>query len=85
MSDRDWRDRDYGPDERYRIYAVRGDEDDPHLLATTGTPAGIGVAIVTLHEDAKRDGHRLADEGLIGILDGEAGEWIVLPWPRKES
>lgn len=71
---------------RYRIYALRG-KDDLEVLATSSTPGGIGMALVTLHEDEKARGQRLADRGRIGVLDvlagGPTGEWILLPWVRR--
>lgn len=70
----------YGEEERYRIYATGPDKLD--LLATCPDPASVGVALVQLHEDAKAVGRRLADQGVIGVLDGESREWIVLPWTR---
>lgn len=75
------------PEYRYRIYAVTGDSQV--VLAAAPDPAGIGVALVTLHEDAKAAGRRLADEGRIGVLDvlpddpGVKSDWIVLPWERS--
>lgn len=77
---------------RFRIYAVAG--DNMKVLAATPTAEGIGTALFTLHEDAKQDGRRLADEGRIGVLDVLAadahnvhprGDWIVLPWDRGRS
>jgi hypothetical protein len=77
---------------RYRICAVVGDgkNQDVRVLAATPTAAGVGVALITLHEDAKQTGALLSDEGRIGVLDtmpgGEqhpTGEWIVLPWQRS--
>lgn len=80
------------PEERYVLYARRG--DDLRELACSETPAGLGSAIVQLHEDgkeldengkAKKPRYRLYEEGVIGILDSQAHEWIVLPWPRGGS
>jgi hypothetical protein len=67
---------------RYRIYARRGDRLE--VLACTPTPAGIGVTLVQLHNDAKQAGGRLADLGFIGVLDAVEHEWIVLPFGRKK-
>lgn len=70
----------YEPDERYRIYArVDG---ELLLLATCPNPASVGVALVQLHEDCRAQGRRLSDLGRIGVLDGHAHEWLVLPWDR---
>lgn len=70
---------------RYRLYAVRGRERE--ILAASDSMAGIGLALLTLHEDQKQEGRRLADLGMIGILDvlapGARGEWILLPWGRS--
>ena len=71
------------PEERYRIYALRGNE--LRLLATTPDAAGVGVALVQLHEDEKERGGRLSDLGFIGVLDGLAEEWVVLPWRRSHE
>lgn len=72
---------------RYRLYAVRGPVRE--VLATAPSMAGIGLAIQAYHEDQKEVGRRLADLGNIGILDvlapGPRGEWILLPYPRKEG
>lgn len=71
---------------RYRLYARRGRRLD--VLAAAPTPQGIGLAIVTLHEDELAVGRRLADRGVIGILDvlpdrpGPTGDWIIPPWTR---
>lgn len=69
-----------GPEERYRIYARKGLK--LRELASCPDPAGIGAALIQLHEDAKAVGGRLADEGMIGVLDGEQHEWIILPFTR---
>ena len=77
-------------EERYRLYAVIGHER--RILATAPSGAAIGLAIVTLHEDARSIGRRLADLGRIGILDvmpdgqpSVRGEWIVQPWDRRPA
>lgn len=73
-------------EERYRLYAVIGDER--RVLATAANGPGIGLAIITLHEDAKACGRRLADEGRIGILDtlaGARGEWVITPYDRRPA
>lgn len=71
-------------DHRYRIYARRGRELE--ILASAPDAGGVGQALITLHEDEKEAGRRLADRGTIGVLDvmagGPTGEWIVLPWER---
>jgi len=69
--------------ERYRIYAVRGDERE--ILATAADAGGVGQALITMHEDCKEVDMRLADLGTIGVLDAVEGEWVVLPWGRKEQ
>jgi hypothetical protein len=78
------------PEFRYRLVAVIG--DTRHVLAAAPDGAGIGQAIVTLHEDAKSVGRRLCDEGRIGVLDvlpdepgHPDGEWIVLPYDRRPA
>lgn len=75
---------------RWRIYAVTGDER--RVLATSPTAAGIGVALVTMHEDARSAGRRLVDEGRIGVLDclpggkpSPTGEWLVSPYDRMPA
>ncbi len=75
---------------RYRVYAVVGDERT--ILCTASTAAGIGLAFVTLHEDQREIGRNLSDLGRIGVLDtmpgGEphpTGEWIVLPYDRVQA
>lgn len=72
---------------RYRIYARRGDE--LHILAACPTAGGIGEALIAFHEDQKESGARLADLGVIGVLDvmtdRPTGEWVVLPWQRHEE
>lgn len=70
---------------RFRLYGRIG--DSLNVLATTDSPAGIGTAIVQIHDDQKEAGRRLADLGTIGVLDvmagGPRGEWVVLPWERS--
>lgn len=72
---------------RYRLYAVVGDERK--VLAAGPDP---GVMILTLHEDARSAGRRLADEGRIGLLDtmpdgkpSARGVWIIQPWDRHPA
>lgn len=81
---------DYSPERRYRIYARKG--EDLRELAATPNPSGIGAALVQLHEDgqqldengrAANPKYRLYNEGMIGVLDTEKHEWIVLPWGRQ--
>lgn len=78
------------PEHRYRIYAVVGDERT--VLAAASTPQGVGLALVTLHEDEVLIGRRLSDLGRIGVLDtmpggqpGLDGDWIVLPYERRPA
>lgn len=71
---------------RYRIYTVNDTELE--VIAATPTAAGVGEALITIHEDMKEQGMCLSDLGAIGVLDvlgGElpTGEWIVLPWQRR--
>lgn len=75
---------------RYRIYAVV--EGDRTVLATTDCAAGVGLALVTIHEDQKSIGRRLCDHGRIGVLDvmpdgrpHPRGEWIVQPYDRSPA
>lgn len=73
---------------RYRLYARVGTRLT--ILACAPDPGGIGQALVTLHDDAKAAGSRLADSGRIGILDvlgGEDGhgDWVLLPWDRYDA
>jgi hypothetical protein len=65
---------------RYRIYARRGRELE--VLAAAPDAGGVGQAILTLHDDQKQAGRRLADLGVIGCLDVLTPEWVVLPWER---
>lgn len=67
--------RGEGP-ERYRLYRLRA--GDLQLLATTGTSQGIGLALVTLHEEGEFAG----GDDSIGILDTatDPGHWITNPW-----
>lgn len=69
--------------ERYRLYAVRGDERE--ILATAPDAGGIGQALITNHEDCKEVGMRLSDLGMIGILDTVEGEWVLLPYTRETT
>lgn len=77
------RDEEY----RFRIYARRGRGRTMALdvLACAGSPAALGVALVTLDEDEREHGRRLCDHGAIGVLDAVARRWIVLPWHRPEE
>lgn len=75
---------------RYRIYAVVGASRE--ILATAATASGVGLALITLHDDQRSLGRRLADHGRIGVMDvmpgGEPaakGEWIVTPWDRRPA
>lgn len=68
---------------RFRLYARRG--ETLKLLAATPTMAGIGTAIEELDRDAQADGGSINDEGVLGVLDvmaGAKGRWLVLPWQR---
>lgn len=73
------------PDFRYRVYALSAD-GGLDVLAATGTEAGIGTILATLHQDARETGGRLADHGRIGVLDvrpdsgSPVGDWIVNPF-----
>lgn len=76
------RDREH----RYRVYTVNDNELE--VIACAETAGGVGQALVTIHEDMKEQGMRLADLGCIGVLDvlgGDppTGEWIVLPWQKR--
>lgn len=66
--------RGEGPD-RYRIYRLRAGELE--LLATTQTPEGVGLTVVTLHED----GEWVGDDS-VGVLDTatDPGHWVISPW-----
>lgn len=71
---------------RYRLYARVGRRLD--VLAASDSTAGIGLAISTIHDDQKQAGRRLADLGQIGVMDvlaGARGEWIVLPFNRSNA
>lgn len=77
-------------DHRYRLCAVVG--DSVRVLAAAPDAGGLGAAIVTLHEDARTVGRRLADEGRIGVLDvmpdglpARRGVWVVLPYDRRPA
>lgn len=67
---------------RWRIYARRGDRLE--VLAATGTAAGVGVALVTLDEDARDAGEPdgLGSYGAVGVLDATEGRWLLSPWHR---
>lgn len=65
---------------RYRIYARRGDQLE--VLAATGTPGGIGVALVQLDDDERERGRRLIDRGAVGVLDVLDSRWLISPWHR---
>lgn len=69
-------------DHRYRVYGRRG--EDLHVLAACADAGGIGLILVTLHNDQKQVGARLADLGQIGVLDTIENDWIVLPWNRGQ-
>lgn len=82
------------PEYRYRVYAVRSGGrtsralEEMEVLAAAPDAGGLGQAILTLHEDEKAAGRKLSDRGRIGVLDvlaGPKGEWIVLPWDRHNS
>jgi hypothetical protein len=67
----DWRE-----EHRYGIYTVRGGDDDPVLVACADTPAAVGVAIVTLGEDAAEAG---VNAESLGVMDGRTGRWLAHP------
>lgn len=71
-------------EERFVLYAQR--DGELRELACAPDPQGLGLAIVELHRDGQTNDHRyrLYEEGMIGIRDSAAGEWIVLPFTRKE-
>lgn len=78
------------PEFRYRIYAIVG--GDREILATSPTACGVGMALITIHEDQKAIGRRLADLGRIGVLDvlpggkqSPRGEWVVQPYDRRPA
>lgn len=71
------------PENRYRLYVRVGDRLE--VIATAPDAGGLGCAIVTIHDDQRTVGRRLADLGRVGVLDAVAGEWIVLPWDRGEQ
>lgn len=75
------------PEMRYRVYAQR--DGELQVLAAAPTPQGAGLALVTLHDDAKQTGGTLPGVGKIGLLDvrpGEpTGEWIVNPFERSRA
>jgi hypothetical protein len=67
--------------ERYRIYRLRGGELT--LVATTGTPGGVGVAAVTLHGEGEFPvgcACGVLDALPDGTEDDQPGVWIVNPW-----
>lgn len=71
------------PEYRFRLYQRRG--ETLHVIATTPTAEGVGVALATLDEDAREAGGSLASGGIFGLLDvmaGPRGRWLVLPWSR---
>lgn len=78
------------PEYRYRLVAVVG--ESRHVLGAAPDPGGLGEMIVQLHEDAKANGTRLADEGRIGVLDvlpdgkpSKTGDWIIQPYDRRPA
>jgi hypothetical protein len=88
LSDDDLYPRD--EEHRYRIYGVIGHQRS--ILAATPDAGGVGVALITIHEDQKSVGRTLADLGRIGVLDtmpngrpSAKGEWVVLPYDRRTT
>lgn len=69
-----------GP-ERYRIYRLRA--GDLQLIATTASAQGVGLALVTLHEEGEFSG----GDDSIGVLDtaNDPGNWIVHPFTLGRS
>lgn len=68
---------------RYRIYLVTGDPTvDPVELGSAVDAAGLGLALVTMHEDHREAHRHLDSRGALGILDGDTGDWIIMPWRR---
>lgn len=75
---------------RYRIYAVIG--DDRTILATAADGPSVGMALVTMHEDQQQINRTLGDLGRIGVLDTmpgghphPAGTWVVNPYDRRPA
>lgn len=81
------------PEHRYRLVSVSA-SGGVDVVATAPDAQSLGLMIVTLHEDLRREvglEARLYDEGRIGILDtcpdgepSETGDWILLPWQRGD-
>lgn len=75
---------------RFRVYAIVGGDRD--VIACARDAGGVGMALVTIHEDQKSIGRRLADLGRIGVLDvmpggvsSPRGEWVVQPYDRSPA
>lgn len=76
--DLDWEEISGRNDERqrFRLYKV-GRDGSPELVATTATPEGVGVAIVTLGREGEWE------NTCVGVLDsmGEVGQkWLSNPF-----
>ncbi len=73
------------PEQAYRLYRVCPGETTPELVATCGSPEGLGVAIVTLGREGE------FKDCALGVLhvEGEPGErWLLKPWramPKEVS
>jgi hypothetical protein len=67
---------------RYRIYRLR--KGELQIMGTTDTAEGIGLALVTWHEEGE-----FGRRDTVGILDrpvpGRTGRWIVTPFREKRG
>lgn len=66
-------------EERYRIYRLRHDLEEPELVATCGSHEAVGVALMTLGAEGE------FDRASVGVLDALAGgggdpKWKLNPW-----
>lgn len=73
----------YDPERRYRIVVVNRN-DGIEELASAPDGAGVGVALITLHDELREaDGRSLYELGRIGVRDSLEHKWIILPWTRR--
>lgn len=61
-----------------RCKECRGEGRKLSLVATCGSKAAVGVALVTLSEEGEWDGD--CPFGLMYRPEGEKGRWLIKPW-----
>lgn len=66
--------------ERYEVYTVVP-EEELTLTATCGSPEALGVALVTLAQDAKEADQQAPS---VAVWDRVEGRWIVSPHGGEE-